>query len=195
MEKWYKGKYLEYLNASAAARGRGSGGSGANLDAQTVSYVEDMADAYVKTFNDAGKNAFLWFDRRVNPVEQSKYMEAQGEQIMRQMMLRFPGNPVAALQYLPSFWGRMMTAGQKGEYGEEVRKSIHEWIQNSPDRVKQEMVMFNALQRGAFKALGIEPTIESAGITELPHLKADREWMKDRFDAFNIGQNYCAGNC
>ena len=159
LEKWYKGKYLEYLDASAAARGRGSGGSGANLDSQTVETIENIADNYAKTFTDAGKNAFLWFDRRVNPVEQSEYMEAQGEQIMRLMMLRFPGNPVAALQYLPSFWGRFLKAGQEGKYGEKARKKIHDWVQNSPDRVKQEMVMFNALQRGAFKALGIEPNI------------------------------------
>ena len=188
LDKWYKGEYLKKLGA----QGRGSGGSGANLDAQTVSYVEDMADAYVKTFNDAGSIPW-WPDRRVNPVEQSKYMEAQGEQIMRQMMLRFPGNPVAALQYLPSFWGRLMTAGQNGEYGEEVRKSIHEWTQNSPDRVEQEMVMFNALQRGAMKALGIE--------TEAPHV--DTSFYRqteppgiggDMSDAFKVGQAIAPGS-
>ena len=191
-EKWYKGEYLKYLNASAAARGRGSGGSGANLDSQTVEAIENIADNYAKTFTDAGSIPF-WFDRRVNPAEQGEYMEAQGEQIMNLMMLRFPGNPTAALQYLPSFWGRFLKAGQEGKYGEEARKKIHDWVQNSPDRVKQETVMFNALQRGAMKALGIESTMK-AGVTKIPHLEDQTQSVgEDMSDAFKVGQAISPG--
>ena len=141
-EKWYKGKYLEYLDASAMARsGRGGGSSGSSLDSNTVKVVEGLADSYVKTFNDASRHIPFWFDSKINPVEQMEYMETQGANIMNLLMTRFPGDPVTAIQYLPSFWGRVLTAGEKGEYGDKFREKIHRWRENSPGRIEQEMSM------------------------------------------------------
>ena len=170
---WYQGEYLKYLNDSLTARGQKSG-STANLDANTVKYVENMADAFAHSFKDQerGQQYLLWDDPEINSVQQGRILEQQGAQVMKQLMLRFPNNPTAAIQYLPSFWSRLMTAGEKGEYGEEFRKNLHKW--RADDQfVVQEMVMFDAFKRGALASIGLATPMKSSGITELEHIKPD----------------------
>lgn len=151
-KKWYQGEQIKYMNARTR-KGSGPG----SLDTNTVEAVENLADSFAKTFNETGQMWWIIPDKRVNPVEQMRHMEAQGAKIMTLLMNRFPGDPTTALQYLPSFWGRLLTAGEKGEYGDKVRKGIHEWKKDNPDRIEQEAAMFKALQYGALKEVGLAP--------------------------------------
>ena len=165
-DKWYKGEYLKHLGNSLTARRGGGSGGGSNLDSNTVKTVENIADSYAKTFMETG-HIPVWFDRRVNPVEQMQHFEAQGAQMMTLLMNRFPGDPVTALQYLPSFWGRLMTAGENGEYGDKVRKRIHDWKKDNPDRIEQETAMFKALQYGALKSVNLAPELGESPYSQM----------------------------
>ena len=132
-----------------------------------------MADSFAKTFiEQRGRPLMLWPDPKINSVEQMRLMESYGNNFMKTLMTRFPGNPQAAMSYLPTFFARMMVSGKDGEHGEQVRKDIQGWT-TDPNAGQQEMAMYNALQRGAMQALGIKPEGGSAGITEMEHIKPD----------------------
>ena len=174
-----------YWDKFLAAK-QNTGGGIKNLDANTAKLVENMADAFAQNFVGMREDVPWAFDRKLNPVRQGEVMYEQGKDVGKFLMARFPGNPQAAIAYLPTFFARMVTAGKDGEYGEAVRQSVADWT-SSENAPQQEMALYQAMLRGASETLGLTPKIggvpqwfrESFG--SIPHDKDPNErWYDPR---------------
>ena len=127
--------------------------------------MERLADLYAKTQNDVGAVGW-WFDPQRSALQQSRDLESMGETIMNQLMVAAGGDPTVALKGLPVFWSRLVTAGKDGEYGADLQKDLL-FGTSAGNEYKRFDAMYESIERGAMKHLGVEMPTADSGITEI----------------------------